>query len=305
MPPPDGFAVTVTGCSRLIEAIGAAAGRHASRPGGRAVELSETDFPPELAEAINYQVEALFDRCGGPVPLTVRICSPAVNLEALRNVESKDILHACRLALDRYLAATEGPADAPVALAVNETVSAYLAGWVSVEAMPHSPSGGLFRITAWPVDAPDRKESFFLHRTYPFDLVESEIEAKPFDRPLYAGVKPLSLTPKGMYRGSALLGPSFLRSIAECAAAFERILGHPQNLGWVRGDAERPVIVNVSPASGLDGSAANGLRFRRFARGRRGDADRRRNRADGHSSRPGGSRLRERALICSPMGPSP
>ncbi len=252
----DGFAVTVTGCSRLIEAIGAAAGRHASRPGGRAVELSETDFPPELAEAVNYQVEALFERCGGPVPLTVRICSPAVNLEALRNVESKDILHACRLALDRYLAAAEGPADAPVALAVNETVSAYLAGWVSVEAMPHSPSGGLFRITAWPVDAPDRKESFFLHRTYPFDLVESEIEAKPFDRPLYAGVKPLSLTPKGMYRGSALLGPSFLRSIAECAAAFERILGHPQNLGWVMGDAERPVIVNVSPASGLDGSAA-------------------------------------------------
>jgi pyruvate,water dikinase len=252
---PDGFAVTVTGCSRLIEAIGAA-GPHASRVGRRAVEVPETDFPPELAEAINYQVEALFERCGGPVPLTVRICSPALNLEELTNVGPKDILHACRLALDRYLAAVEKPEDAPVTLAVNETVSAYLAGWVSVAAAPESPSGGLFCITAWPVDAPDRKESFFLRRTYPFDLVESEIKAKPFGRPLYAGVKPLSFTPKGMYRGSALLGPSFLRSIAECAAAFERILGYPQNLGWVRGDAERPVIVNVSPASGLDGSAA-------------------------------------------------
>ena len=255
IPAPDGFAVTVTGCSRLIEAI-RAAGPDASRAGGRAVETPEMDFPPELAEAINYQVEALFDRCGGPVPLTVRICSSAMNLEVMTNVESKDILHACRLALAGHLAATEEPGDAPVALAVNEAVPAYLAGLVSVVTTSESPSGGLFCITAWPVDAPDRKESFFLRRTYPFDLVESEIKAKPFGRPFYPGVNSLSCTPKGMYRGSALLGPSFLRKIAESAAAFERILGYPQNLGWVRGDAERPVIVNVSPASGLDGSAA-------------------------------------------------
>ncbi|MGA2025804.1 MAG: PEP-utilizing enzyme [Syntrophobacteraceae bacterium] len=257
---PDGFAVTVIGCSRLIEAIGAAgaagaAGPHASRAAGRAVEVPEIDFPPELAEAINYQVEALFDRHGGPVPLTVRICSSAMNSEVLTNVESKDILDSCRQVLAGYLAADEEPGDAPVALAVNETVSGYLAGWVSGVATPGSPSGGLFCITAWPADAPDRKESFFLRRTYPFDLVESEIKAKPFDQQLYAGVHPLTCTPKGLYRGSALMGPSFLRSIAECAAAFERILGYPQNLGWVRGDGERPVIVNVSPASGLGGSA--------------------------------------------------
>jgi len=255
---PDGFAVTVTGCSRLIEAIGTAvaAGPHASRVGRRAAEITEIDFPPELAEAINYQVEALFDRHGGPVPLTVRICSSAINSEPLTNVESKDLLDACRQALAGYLATAEEPEDGPVTLAVNETVSGYLAGWVSVVAKPGSPSGGLYCITAWPVNAPDRKESFFLRRTYPFDLVESEIKAKPLGQPLYAGVNPLSFTPKGMYRGSALMGPSFLRSIAECAAAFERILGYPQNLGWVRGDGERPVIVNVSPASGLDGSGA-------------------------------------------------
>jgi pyruvate,water dikinase len=272
---PDGFAVTVAGCSRLIEAIeakvaagaaepqpgsplkpsAAAAGLHASRVGGRAVEIPEIDFPPELAEAINYQVEALFDRYGGPIPLTVRICSSAMNSEALTNVESKDILHACRQALAGYLAAAGESEDAPVALAVNATVSGYLAGWVSVVATPGSPSGGLFCITVWPVDAPDRKESFFLRRTYPFDLVESEIKAKPFGQPLYAGVNPLSCTPKGLYRGSALMGTSFLRSIAECAAAFERILGYPQNLGWIRGDGERPVIVDVSPTNGLDGSA--------------------------------------------------
>jgi pyruvate, water dikinase len=259
---PDGFAVTVTGCSRLIEAIGAA-GPNAElalslpngRVDGRAAGIAGIDFPPELAEAINYQVEALFDRYGGPVPLTVRICSAAMNSEVLINVESKDILHACAQALAGYLAAAEQPGDAPVTLAVNETVPAYLAGWVSVVATPESPSGGLFCITAWPVGSPDQKESFFLRRTYPFDLVESEIKAKPFGRPLYAGVNPMSCTPKGLYRGSALIGPSFLRSIAECAASFERILGYPQNLGWVRGNAERPVIVDVSPVSGLSGSA--------------------------------------------------
>ncbi len=253
---PDGFAVTVTGCSRLIEAIGTAARPHASRAGGRAAEVPEINFPPELAEAINYQVEALFDRHGGPVPLTVRICSSAMNSEALTKVESKDLLDACTQVLAGYLAAAQGAEDAPITLAVNETVSGYLAGWVSVVASPVSPSQGLYCITAWPVDGPDRKESFFLRRTYPFDLVESEIKAKPLGQPLYAGVNPLSFTPRGMYRGSALMGPAFLRSIAECAAAFERILGYPQNLGWVRGDGERPVIVNVSPASGLDGSAA-------------------------------------------------
>jgi pyruvate,water dikinase len=119
---------------------------------------------------------------------------------------------------------------------------------------PESPCGELFCITAWPVDAPDRKESFFLRRTYPFDLVESEIKAKPFGLPVCPDVKTLSYTPKDLYRGSALLDHSFLRSIAECAAAFERILGYPKSLGWVKGDSERPVIVNVGSASGPDDS---------------------------------------------------
>ena len=111
---------------------------------------------------------------------------------------------------------------------------------------------------------------------------------------------------KGLYRGSALLGPSFLRSIAECAAAFERILGYPQDLGLGKGDAERPVIVNVSPARGLDGSDRNcGCDSGALLRRRRGDADRRRNGADGHSSRPGGSRLVKANWIGFPMAPWP
>jgi len=236
IPAPDGFAVTVTGCACLI----------------RAIRAKETDFPPELAEAINYQAEALFERWGGPVPLTVRICASAMNLEVLTNIEFKDLLHACRLALAKYLSVA-GDEDAEVALAVHQTVPAYLAGSAAIVGAAGTP-GGLLCITAWPADAPDTKESFFLRRTYPFDLVESEIQPKPFGRPVYPGANPLSYTAKGLYRGSALVGPSFLRSIAEYAAAFERILGYPQNLDWVRGNAEQPVLINISPTGELDGS---------------------------------------------------
>src|SRR5208337_5635183 len=84
---PDGFAVTVIGCQRLAEA-------------------PETDFPPELAEAINNQVQALFERRGGPVDLSVRVCSSDMNFKALTGVASEEILPACRQALSGYLEET-------------------------------------------------------------------------------------------------------------------------------------------------------------------------------------------------------
>ncbi|HYA43049.1 MAG TPA: PEP-utilizing enzyme, partial [Syntrophobacteraceae bacterium] len=53
---------------------------------------------------------------------------------------------------------------------------------------------------------------------------------------------------------------SFLHSIAECAVAFERILGCPQDLDWLRANSDRPVIVGVSPAGAdrLIGSPGSG-----------------------------------------------
>jgi pyruvate,water dikinase len=166
-----------------------------------------------------------------------------MNFEALTGVAPEAVLPACRMAL----AKAEGSKDVPLTLAVHENVSAHVTGSVSVAAANDFTSG-LFCITASTVDSPDLLESYFIRRTYPFDLVASEIYPKPLEEPLHHGVKPLSPTQRGLYRGSALLGPSFLRSLAECASAFERILGYPQDLGWVRGDGDRPVIVNVKPA---------------------------------------------------------
>jgi pyruvate,water dikinase len=221
---PDGFAVTVTGCRKLVEASG-------------------SDFPSELAEAIDDQVRALFDRRGGPTSLSVRACSADENFEALTGVAFEEILPACR----RALAGVAGSKDDSLTLAVHEDVPAQVTGSVSVSATSEFPSG-VFCITASSVDAPDLVESYFIRRTYPFDLLASGIYPKPFDRLLHHGVNPLSRNRKGLYRGSALLGPSFLRGLAECAAAFERILGYPQDFGWARGDGDRPVIVNVRPA---------------------------------------------------------
>ncbi len=233
---PDGFAVTVTGCRKLAEA-------------------GEADFPPELAQEIDNQVKALFERRGGPVDLSVRVCCDGVDCGGLSGVSSEGVPAACRQALSGYLAAASDPQSVQFTLAVHENVPAHVAGSVSLLATNEFPSG-LFHITASSVNAPDQAENYFLRRTYPFGLLSSEIYAKPVDQPIHSSIKPLSFTPKGLYRGSALLGPSFLRGIAECATAFERILGYPQDLGWVRGEGDRPVIVNVSPARGLDGPAA-------------------------------------------------
>ncbi len=237
---PDGFTVTVTGCCRLAEA-------------------TETDFPQDLAEAIDTQVKDLFERRGGPIALSVRACSSDMNFEVLTGVASGEILSACRLALAKYSETAAESKKGPLTLAVHETVRGPVAGSLSVLVTNEFPAG-LFCITASSLDAPGQTESYFLRRTYPFDLVASEIYPKPGDQPFYGSSSPLALTRKGLYRGSALLGVSFLQSIAQCASAFERILGYPQDLGWVREDAgERPVIVNVSPALGLDDST--GIEF--------------------------------------------
>ncbi len=243
IPAPDGFAVTAAGCRRLIEA---------TWPAGNPREgyQDKSALPKDLAEAIRYQVGALFERRGGPIPLTVRLCSADTNLKVLTSAAPEDILPVCRLAMAGYLASAGAAEDKPVYLAVHETLPAYVTGSVSVLNTTEFPAG-LFHITAAPVDAPDQGENYFLRRTYPFDLVKSEIQPKISGKLIYPGVRPLSPARKGLYRGSALLGPSFLRKIAECATAFERIFGFPRELDWMRGEADRPVVVNVSPGGGV------------------------------------------------------
>ncbi len=250
---PDGFVVTSTGCRLFMEANGLADGPGQSHP---RESYMDGEFPPELEEAVHREVKALLGRRPGTAHLEVRACTAGdygrarLELHGVGGVAPGDIISACKLALAEYAAkAPEAgmPEDVSVALAVHEAVSAHVAGTVATIASPEF-SAMLFSITAAPVGDPQSTERYLLKRVYPFELLQSEIQPKSSDRPLYPGVEVLSRNPKGLCRGSALLGPRFLKAIAECTLSVERVLGCQLELRWARGDAERPVILDIRPS---------------------------------------------------------
>jgi pyruvate,water dikinase len=253
---PDGFVITVTGCRGFFEANGLGEKLKACGPSEVDRLFREAAIPTELYEAVDRELKALLSRRGDSIRLTVRACAAGgygatqPEIAGLANVAPKDVHAACKSALAEYAAkaaAGEIVEGTLAVLTVHETIAAHVAGVAEVQARPGFPMG-LFHIAAAPVGDPEKAEHFLLRRAYPFDLVESEVLPKAVDKPLYPGVKPLSRGPSCLYRGSALLGPRFLHAIAQCSVAFERALGYPQDLYWVRGDSDRPVIVDVRPA---------------------------------------------------------
>jgi len=239
-PAPAGFAVTTEGCRLLMES-----GFDAS---------ADREFPPELKRSVLRETEALLERKGGPVLFTVIAC-PAGNrredgpeVEGVKDVQAGDILPAMAEALQEYVQkggrCPEG-SDASVALAVQETVQAFLTGSVSSVPAPEYPAG-LFRIKATPVNLPNCMETYLVRRTYPYGLLQSEIRPKNPGTDIYPGMSPLSKTGERLFRGSALLEPGFLKAVAECAATVERILGQSFELHWARGGGDRPVITGAS-----------------------------------------------------------
>jgi pyruvate,water dikinase len=250
LPAPDGFAVTTEGCRLLLESGSDASGR---------------GFISSLERSVLRETEAIFERRKGPVTFTVVAC-PAGNgrekgpePKAINEVQAGDILPAMAEALHEYLRRSDLPPDSPpasVALAVHESVQAAATG--SVSAVPASGHpAGLFRIHAVPVDSPDCAETYLISRKYPYGLVQSEICPKEPGANIYLGVTPLSRTEGPFFRGSALLGPGFLRAIAECAATVERVLGRPFELRWARGMADRPIITGAGYHSNF-GNPADG-----------------------------------------------
>ncbi len=241
---PDGFAVTAEGCRVLLESLG-----RCETPGP---QPGIPDPQSALEKSVRDEMEALFGRRGGPVPLTVRACPAGPRreggpqLEGARGVNAGDVPAALSRALAEYLQNTGATPQncAPVALAVHESVGALAAGTVSSIPRAGFPAG-LFRIVASPSDYPDRVEQYLVRRTYPYGPVQSEIREKAPNAEIYPGITPLS-SAKGLFRGSSLLGPDFLSAVAQCAATIERILGWPFELHWARGRANRPIITGVS-----------------------------------------------------------
>lgn len=256
LPAPDGFAVSVAGC-RLFRRENAEAGL---------LEAREQDEPPAahafvpaaLEAAIRAELNSLFARRNGPCPLTVRIChaeSKADRQAALNghgNVRPEDLLSVCKQVLWEHVArsaATEGGKDSCVALGVHEAVPCDVYGSIaSFYSMELSST--FFRVTATPANDPEKTERYLIRRVYPFDLVRSEIHPKGWDEPLPTGASPLSQRPRGLYRGSALLNPDFLKTLAEYVMAFDRLLGYMPELHWAGREKDpRPVIVDVKAAA--------------------------------------------------------
>jgi len=264
LPAPDGFAITVAGCRLFLQENE----RAGTLSGGERNDLSppEAVLPAALQAAITGELESLFARRGGPTALTVRVYTGRGHGESavgINEVHPDDLLSACKDALcecARQLADRQRM-DGCVAVAVHEAVAADLVGSIA-DTYSAELSARLLRVTAAPADAPQRTEEYLLRNIYPFDLVHSEVVPKACDAPVFPGGSPLLKATNGLYRGSALLEPDFLKSIAECAAVFERMLGCMPELHWARSKEEhQPVVLDIRPITASDGTAAAGCKM--------------------------------------------
>lgn len=234
---PDGFVVTVTGCREFIR-------WHR----GKGV-LSGPVLPARLENSILRERDALFNRCGGPVSLTVRACLAGEygvaqpRLEPAEGVLPEALLKACRKALDDSIEAIRaaGIENCAVALTVQEAIPAGIAGSAAI-----GPAAGLLRIIAAPAAGPEEKEVYLVRRDYPYDLIRSDILPKNRGTEIDSGTTALSLCAGVLRRGSAFLDPAFLKSLSGAAAAIERIIGRPCRLKWARGDGGRLVVLDVN-----------------------------------------------------------
>lgn len=262
LPAPDGFAVSVAGCRLFMQENAEAGLLEASEEGE--TPAAHALLPAALEAAIEGELNSLFSRRKGPTALTVHIChlsnreEPASGCNGWSNVRPEDLLAVCKQVLCEHavrIATGEVGKQDCVALAVHEAVPAEVCGSIA-SSYSVELSSPFFRVTATPANEPEKTERYLLRRVYPFDLVRSEICPKGADAPLPSDGSPLSRTAKGLYRGSALVEPDCLKTLAEYVMAFERLLGYAPELHWVRTEKERrPVIVDVKPASPVVGES--------------------------------------------------
>jgi pyruvate, water dikinase len=258
---PDGFAITTTGCRLLLEANGL----DPAGLGSACAGIADAVFPARLEKAIRSELSVLSERCGGQPQLVVRACCVGgrreePELEGVRGISAEGILSAITLALQEYAEKTadSGTAENAPALAVYEETPAFVAGTVSTEYSTEFPAG-LFKIFAEPMSAPNCAEQYLVRKTYPYGLVQSQICEKEPGRQIYPGIAALSKTHGRLYRGSALLGPNFLRTIAEGAVTLERMFDSPLQLRWTRGKSDHPVITGVHFIHGPEKAAVGDL----------------------------------------------
>lgn len=236
---PDGFVITVTGVDRLV--------------GG----LEERPVKPELLQAVEAEISALYRRNGRESGLTVRAvpvgagwgeAAERTPSAVIENVRGEDILSACREALSDLYARIlrNGPgATFQAAVAVTLTQAAELQGTVAT-LDPARAAEGLVLVEARPAGSEplDCRERYWLRRVEPYELVESIICPKAPDRPSRA-----RSDQTGLRSGSSLAPLGLLRSVAETALVMDRMVGRPLEVAWTWGEKSTLAISGFRPLS--------------------------------------------------------
>lgn len=259
---PDGFVVTVTGVNRLAGELDPSmappfqeegeTGAQRARPADR---LEERPVKPELLQAVEAEISALFRRNGRESALTVRAVPVGAGLgeaaewtasAVIENVQGEDIISACREALsDLYgrIRRNDPGATPQAAVAVTLTQVAELQGMVTT-LDPARTAEGLVLVEARPAGSEpiDCRERYWLRRVEPYELVESIICPKAPGHPSRAWSDRTGLRP-----GSSLAPLGLLRSVAETALVMDRIVGRPLEAVWTWGEKGTLAVLGFRP----------------------------------------------------------
>lgn len=231
IPVPDGFAVTVSGCSAILES-GSSVNSfittdELNRPADEAADAIINEL--SLFSERNRKASEIMIR---PVPISDKKNIPAAS-PFICTATPEKLLNACIRVLSDYCSINGiNKKDVKIALAVHENLKADIQGTVQVEPLEGFSSGAI-KIKAF-YDKNTIQETYVLKRIFPYSIVQSEITPKSIKTDFFPAADGLKPGDKGLNRGHALIKPDFLRSIAENAIKFWRMAGEQYELHWVK-----------------------------------------------------------------------
>jgi pyruvate,water dikinase len=280
---PEGFAITVAAYHQFMEendlftqidAISAEGGSSRERSNRIDKVLQQARFPEGLVTAVRDELAQLL--APGDVPMVLAVRSSGVGEDAetrsfagqFHSVldvrpELSSVLAAYRqviasrfsVAALEYLGAAAGSRDIPMAAGVQPMIAARIAG-VTYSRNPEQPDENHLLVTAVHGPARDLVEGnktadrYLVSRTWPFALLESELDASA---DFSSRKTALDLLPSGLRRGSALLTPQELVLLAEQALLLEKAFGETQDIEWALAEElfilqSRPFFLPAKPA---------------------------------------------------------
>ncbi|SDO56361.1 PEP-utilizing enzyme [Desulforhopalus singaporensis] len=142
---------------------------------------------------------------------------------------------------------TEDSPDPAFALFIRTATPTTACGTVTTR----TPSVGvvpILKITAHPPEQPDIVDKYRLKRLFPFNIISSDIAPKPASCQLPDDQHADTRLDNGRFmRGSSLIKPEALKSLAETAMTLERIMSVPVTIQWELGPDGEFVITRLFP----------------------------------------------------------